>query len=136
MQKIFKPEETNEIIETVCNWLGHQKNYDKLDVLNAVSFALLQAEKILVNRNAEPEEVEEEETEFDDDIITIADAANVFDAIFDAVIGQHRKINKEQKQKIVNHLSDISENLDDIAFNIEDAIANISMLIDNINKSD
>lgn len=136
MQKIFKPDETNQIIEDVCKYIGNQKVYDKLDVLNAVSYALIQAERILVNRNAEPEEVEEEETEFNDDVITIADAANVFDTIFDAIIGQHRKINKEQKQKIVNHLSDISENLDDIAFNIEDAIANISMLIDNINKSD
>lgn len=136
MQKIFKPDETNQIIEDVCKYIGNQKVYDKLDVLNAVSYALIQAERILVNRNAEPEEVDEEETEFDDDVITIGDAANVFDTIFDAVIGQHRKINKEQKQKIVNHLSDISENLDDIAFNIEDAIANISMLIDNINKSD
>lgn len=133
-QRIFNPDETIQIIEDVCKHIEHQKLYDKLDVLNAVSYALIQAERILVNRNAEPEEVEEEETEFDDDVITIGDAANVFDTIFDAVIGQHKKVNKEQKAKIANHINDISDNLDDIVFDIEDAIVNLRMLVDKLNS--
>ena len=133
-QRIFNPDETIQIIEDVCKHIEHQKVYDKLDVLNAVSYALIQAERILVNRNAEPEEVVEEETEFDDDVITIGDAANVFDTIFDAVIGQHKKVNKEQKAKIANHINDISDNLDDIVFDIEDAIVNLKMLVDKLNS--
>ena len=132
------PSETSKIINNVCDWLGDTKQYfDKLEVLNAVSYALLQAENVLTNRNAKAEpENEDEETEFDDDVITIAEAANVFDSIFDAVIGQRRKFDKEQKKKLVNHLTGISGSLDDIVFNIENEIVNIRMLIDNINKHD
>ena len=138
MDKIFTPSETSKIINNVCDWLGDTKQYfDKLEVLNAVSYALLQAENVLTNRNAKAEpENEDEETEFDDDVITIAEAANVFDSIFDAVIGQRRKFDKEQKKKLVNHLTGISGSLDDIVFNIENEIVNIRMLIDNINKHD
>ena len=138
MGKIFMPSETSKIINNVCDWLGDTKQYfDKLEVLNAVSYALLQAENVLTNRNAKAEpENEDEETEFDDDVITIAEAANVFDSIFDAVIGQRRKFDKEQKKKLVNHLTGISGSLDDIVFNIENEIVNIRMLIDNINKHD
>jgi len=138
MDRIFMPSETSKIINNVCDWLGDTKqSFSKLEVLNAVSYALLQAENVLTNRKekAEPEK-EDEETEFDDDVITIAEAANVFDSIFDAVIGQRRKFDKEQKKKLVNHLTGISGSLDEIVFGIEHEIVNIRMLIDNINKHD
>lgn len=125
MGKITK-EELREIIADTFKAADIQNSrryINRNTVVDMISYAVSQTEQKI---HAKAEKLKT----IDDETITISEAAEVFDELFDMLIAQNRAAKKDRRVKTAERLKAAAELLDDITYDIADTVILLNYIVD------
>ena len=125
MEKITK-EELREIIADTFKSADIQNSrryINRNTVVDMISHAVVQTEQ-KIHAKAEKSKT------IDDETITISEAAEVFDELFDMLIAQNRAAKKDRRVKTAERLKAAAELLDDITYDIADTVMLLDYIVD------
>lgn len=125
MEKITK-EELREIIADTfksANIQNSRRYINRNAVVDMISHAVAQAEQKILAKA-------EKSKNIDDETITISEAAEVFDELFDMLIAQNRAAKKDRRVKTAERLKAAAELLDGITYDIADTVMLLDYIVD------
>ena len=125
MEKITK-EELREIIADTfksADIKNSRRYINRNTVVDMISHAVVQTEQ-KIHAKAEKSKT------IDDETITISEAAEVFDELFDMLIAQNRAAKKDRRVKTAERLKAAAELLDDITYDIADTVMLLDYIVD------
>lgn len=125
MEKITK-EELREIIADTfksANIQNSRRYINRNTVVDMISHAVVQTEQKILAKA-------EKSKTIDDETITISEAAEVFDELFDMLIAQNRAAKKDRRVKTAERLKAAAELLDDITYDIADTVILLNYIVD------
>ena len=126
MEKITK-EELREIIADTfksANIQNSGRYINRNTVVDMISHAVAQTEQKILAKA-------EKSRNIDDETITISEAAEVFDELFDMLIAQNRAAKKKDRRvKTAERLKAAAELLDDITYDIADTVMLLDYIVD------